>query len=62
MKTSSGKAKKKRRSKASVFDSLRKPLAPPGRPLGRAKPESSAHPVERKAKHKGKIVEADRDV
>ncbi len=35
-----------------VFDSLRKPIAPPGHPLTRAKPEARAHPAERKAKHK----------
>jgi hypothetical protein len=35
-----------------VFDSLRKPAAPPGHPLTRAKPEERAHPAERKAKHK----------
>jgi hypothetical protein len=35
-----------------VFDSLRKPNAPPGHPLTRAKPEARAHPAERKAKHK----------
>ena len=35
-----------------VFDSLRKPVAPPGHPLTRAKPEARAHPAERKAKHK----------
>lgn len=35
-----------------VFDSLRKPVAPPGHALTRAKPEERAHPAERKAKHK----------
>ncbi|HYY41679.1 MAG TPA: hypothetical protein VE775_03035 [Pyrinomonadaceae bacterium] len=35
-----------------VFDSIRKPVAPPGHPLTRAKPEERAHPAERKAKHK----------
>ena len=35
-----------------VFDSIRKPLAPPGHPLSRAKPEERAHPAERKVKHK----------
>ena len=42
----------KRRAARPVFDSVRKPLAPPGHPLGRAKPEERAHPAERKAKHK----------
>ena len=36
----------------SAFDSIRKPVAPPGHPLTRAKPEERAHPAERKAKHK----------
>lgn len=38
--------------KRPVFDSVRKPVAPAGRPLGRAKPEERAHPAERKVKHK----------
>jgi hypothetical protein len=37
-----------------VFDSVRKPLAPPGHALTRAKPEERAHPAERKAKHKSR--------
>jgi DNA-binding transcriptional LysR family regulator len=35
-----------------VFDSIRKPVVPPGHPLARAKPEARAHPAERTAKHK----------
>lgn len=35
-----------------LFDSVRKPVAPPGHPISRAKPEDRAHPAERKAKHK----------
>jgi hypothetical protein len=48
------KAKKQARARAArpVFDSIRKPAAPPGHPLSRAKPEERAHPAERKAKHK----------
>jgi hypothetical protein len=38
-----------------VFDSVRKPVAPPGHPLTRAKPEERAHPAERKAKHKRRV-------
>jgi hypothetical protein len=41
-----------KRGARPVFDSLRKPVAPPGHPLTRAKPEERAHPAERKAKHK----------
>ncbi len=35
-----------------VFDSIRKPNAPPGHPLSRAKPDEVARPAQRKAKHK----------
>jgi hypothetical protein len=35
-----------------LFDPTRKPVAPPGHPLARAKPEGRAHPAERKVKHK----------
>lgn len=35
-----------------VFDSIRKPVAPPGHPLSHAKPEEVARPAQRKAKHK----------
>lgn len=41
-----------KRGARPVFDSIRKPLAPPGHPLTRAKPEERAHPAERKVKHK----------
>jgi hypothetical protein len=41
-----------KRASRPVFDSTRKPAAPPGHPLTRAKPEARAHPAERKAKHK----------
>ena len=42
----------KKVSKRVIFDSVRKPIAPPGHPLGRAKPEERAHPSMRKIKHK----------
>jgi hypothetical protein len=35
-----------------LFATTRKPAAPHGQPLSRAKPEDRAHPAERKAKHK----------
>jgi hypothetical protein len=35
-----------------VFDSIRKPVAPPGHPLSRSKPDEVARPAGRKAKHK----------
>ena len=52
MKTNAKKQAKKAVSPRPVFDSIRKPVAPPGHPLTRAKPEERAHPAERKAKHK----------
>lgn len=42
-----------------VFDSIRKPVAPPGHPLGHAKPEERARPAMRKAKHKRPPAPAD---
>lgn len=44
--------KTKRPQARPVFDSIRKPVAPPGHPLSRAKPEEVARPAQRKAKHK----------
>lgn len=40
-----------------IFDSIRKPLAPPGHPMTHAKPEEKARPAGRKAKHKNKLQE-----
>jgi hypothetical protein len=48
----SGKKQSKKNSERTIFDAIRKPTAPPGHPLGRAKPEERAHPAERKVKHK----------
>jgi hypothetical protein len=53
-------AKKKRRDK-SIFESIRKPVAPPSRKLGEDKPVERAHPADRKAKHKKKIKRTDDD-
>jgi len=50
-----GKSSPKRVVKGTprpIFDSLRKPLAPPGHPLSRSKPDEVARPAGRKAKHK----------
>ena len=44
--------KSKRTQARPVFDSIRKPGAPPGHPLSRAKPDEVARPAMRKAKHK----------
>lgn len=35
-----------------VFDPIRKPVAPAGHPVNRARPEERAHPAERKVKHR----------
>lgn len=45
----SGKKKKKERS---VFDSIRKPVAPPSKKMGKNKPDEKVLPSRRKAKHK----------
>jgi hypothetical protein len=42
----------KRSTARPVFDSIRKPLAPPGHALSHAKPDERARPAMRKAKHK----------
>ncbi len=41
-----------------LFDSIRKPSAPPGHPMSEAKPAEKARPSGRKAKHKRKPEEA----
>ena len=49
--------KKSSRSKKDarpIFESIRKPGAPPGHPLTHAKPDEKARPAQRKAKHKRK--------
>jgi len=40
-----------------VFDSIRKPTAPPSRKIGDEKAETRVHPAERKTKHKSKLLE-----
>ncbi len=47
----SGKSKKDDRK---IFDSIRKPTAPPSRTFGEEKPDERAHPSGRKVKHKKK--------
>lgn len=44
--------KSKKQSARPVFDSIRKPNAPPGHALSHAKPDEVARPAMRKAKHK----------
>jgi hypothetical protein len=51
------KTSRKRKSNQTagmIFQSIRKPAAPPGHPLSHAKPEEKARPAGRKAKHKQK--------
>ena len=45
-----------------LFDSIRKPGAPPGHPMSRAKPDEVARPAGRKAKHKRRPESTDDDV
>ena len=47
-------AKKHKADERPVFDSIRKPTAPPGRKFGSEKPEERVHPSLRKVKHKSK--------
>lgn len=46
--------KKKKKEERPVFDSIRKPTAPPSRKIGKDKPEEKAKPSRRKSKHKKK--------
>ena len=48
----SSSAKGKGKSLRPLFDNIRKPIAPPGHPLSRSKPDEVARPAGRKAKHK----------
>ena len=50
--SSNSKKPSKKRGVRVLYDTIRKPLPPPGHPLTRAKPEERAHPAERKIKHK----------
>ena len=54
--------KSKRPQVRPVFDSIRKPGAPPGHPMSRAKPDEIARPAGRKAKHKQRPEPTDDDV
>jgi hypothetical protein len=45
-----------------VFDSIRKPVAPPGRKFGEEKPGEIARPSLRKVKHKKKVDPKSPDV
>lgn len=47
-------AKKKKKPERPIFDSIRKPVAPPSQKIGKNKPDEKANPVQRKTKHKKK--------
>jgi hypothetical protein len=46
---------RKKKEKLPIFDSIRKPVAPPSQKIGNEKPEEKIHPSRRKTKHKKKI-------
>jgi hypothetical protein len=46
------KRKKKGNDERPVFDSIRKPTAPPTQKFGGSRPEEKLRPSQRKAKHK----------
>jgi hypothetical protein len=48
------KRKKTKKEERPIFDSIRKPVAPPTRQIGSNKPEEKAMPSGRKIKHKKK--------
>jgi len=54
--------KGKRQQARPVFDSIRKPAAPPGHPISRAKPDEVARPAGRKAKHKRRPETTEEDI
>jgi hypothetical protein len=54
-------AKRPRRKKSGIFESIRKPTAPPTRKIGDSKPAEKRLPSGRKSKHKKQIEENDGD-
>lgn len=46
------KKKTKKTTSQPIFDSIRKPIAPPTQKIGQNKPEEKARPSLRKIKHK----------
>ena len=53
--------RKKKTEKRPIFDSIRKPTAPPSQVMGTTKPDERARPSLRKAKHKKKFDPKERD-
>ena len=52
-------SKKKKKPEQPIFDSIRKPTAPPSKKFGLDKPEEKARPSQRKSKHKKKDDSSD---
>jgi hypothetical protein len=48
-------ASKSKKARRPVFDSIRKPTAPPSQKFGKDKPDEKIHPSLRKIKHKQTI-------
>ncbi len=46
--------KKKKKTKRPIYDSIRKPTAPPSQKFGKDKPDEIIYPSRRKAKYKKK--------
>ena len=44
--------KKSHKTERSIFESIRKPTAPPTQKIGKNKPDEKVHPARRKEKHK----------
>jgi hypothetical protein len=44
--------KKKKTNERPVYESIRKPTAPPSKTFGAAKPDEKSYPSRRKIKHK----------
>lgn len=53
-----GKPRRKVKGAQTVFESIRKRVAPPAKPIGQPKPDERARPARRKAKHKGRAQNA----
>jgi hypothetical protein len=44
--------RKNKKPERPIYDSIRKPIAPPSRKIGKNKPEAKVNPAQRKIKHK----------
>ena len=53
--------RKHKKDERKIFDSIRKPTAPPSRIFGEDKPDERAHPSQRKTKHKKRTDPGDSD-